>query len=134
MRVVVRQRAGLPVMHDQVQIGAALGGAEVRGVGQVVGHIERHPRSVHVVTLNDRVHVCGPRSTNTSGAAAYPPPCGEGRCMRDLICDAPAHNGEGSRPCERHVSRSSARLFILRPPAGRGRVRSARNTVSPAPA
>jgi hypothetical protein len=44
-RVLVgRQRAGLPLMHDQMQIRAALKRAEMRGVRKVVGDVERHPR------------------------------------------------------------------------------------------
>src|SRR5271166_4372414 len=43
LAIVVRQPAGEPIGHDQMQVGAALGGPQVRGITQVVADIERQP-------------------------------------------------------------------------------------------
>lgn len=45
--VVVREAACLPVVHDQKHVRAMLQRAQVTGVCQVVGHVERHPGVAH---------------------------------------------------------------------------------------
>jgi hypothetical protein len=41
--IVVGQAAGLPIVHDQMQVGATLRRGQVHGVGEVVSDIEGHP-------------------------------------------------------------------------------------------
>lgn len=39
----VERTTSAPIGHDEVEIGAAFGAGQVPRVGQIVGHVERHP-------------------------------------------------------------------------------------------
>src|SRR5439155_2224192 len=68
-----RQSAVLPVVHDEMQVGAALRGIEVRGLGEVVGDVKRHPGSGHLTLRElESLRVFPPGLERKSDSAA---PC-----------------------------------------------------------